>query len=106
MVKRTYATPAVPAASATGVAVTVPFGNVPAAATVHVVPSGDVSTRYPPVDAVGSSPQVADGLITSWEMLTVPERRSTIWSPVAATFEPQPPTWDWSISMAGPQSGV
>jgi hypothetical protein len=103
MVKRRYATPVPPAVSGTVVGVTVPFGNCPAAATVQAALSGEVSTRYLPVLAVGPSPQVADGLITSSEMATATGSLITTCWPADATSEPQPVDCDWSINWIGPQ---
>src|SRR4029450_2557810 len=81
MVKRRYATDVPPAVSGTVVGVTVPSGNCPVAATVQATLSVEVSTRNLPVLAVGSSPQVADGLITSSATATVAGSLTTTFWP-------------------------
>ena len=75
---------------------------MPVRATVQAEPSGEVSTRYPPVALVAESPHVSVGSIANDVTSTAAGNRTIRYLSVPAAID-QPSAWDWSSAALGPQ---
>ena len=102
--RRTTRTFAAPAVGATSLSLPpAPRANVPAAATVNVTPSGDVSTRNCRIEALAGSPHVADGSMPNDFTVTAAGSCTVIVGDPPKRSEPQPLRSLPSIRPLGPQ---